>query len=69
MQKTLNITGMMCNHCVAHVKKALESVDGVSSVNVSLENNNATVTLAHPVDDATLAKAVTDEGYDVTSIN
>lgn len=69
MQKTLNITGMMCNHCVAHVKKALESVDGVSSVNVSLDNNNATVTLAHPVDDATLAKAVTDEGYEVTSIN
>lgn len=69
MQKTLNIEGMMCNHCVAHVKKALESVDGVSSVNVSLENNNATVTLAHPVDDATLAKAVTDEGYEVTSIN
>ena len=69
MQKTLNITGMMCNHCVAHVKKALESVDGVSSVNVSLENNNATVTLAHPVDDATIAKAVTDEGYEVTSIN
>lgn len=69
MQKTLNITGMMCNHCIAHVKKALESVDGVSSVNVSLENNNATVTLAHPVDDATLAKAVTDEGYEVTSIN
>lgn len=69
MQKTLNITGMMCNHCVAHVKKALESVDGVSSVNVSLENNNATVTLSHHVDDATLAKAVTDEGYEVTSIN
>lgn len=69
MQKTLNIEGMMCNHCVAHVKKALESVNGVSSVNVSLENNNATVTLAHPVDDATLAKAVTDEGYEVTSIN
>lgn len=69
MQKTLNITGMMCNHCVAHVKKALESVDGVSSVNVSLENNNATVTLSHPVDDATLAKTVTDEGYEVTSIN
>lgn len=69
MQKTLNITGMMCNHCVAHVKKALENVDGVSSVNVSLENNNATVALSHPVDDATLAKAVTDEGYEVTSIN
>lgn len=69
MQKTLNITGMMCNHCVAHVKKALESVDGVSSVNVSLENNNATVILSHPVDDATLAKAVTDEGYEVTGIN
>ena len=69
MQKTLNIEGMMCNHCVAHVKNALASVDGVDSVVVSLENKNATVTLSHPVSDDVLKKAVTDEGYDVTSIN
>ena len=69
MQKTLNIEGMMCNHCVAHVKNALAGVDGVDSVIVSLENKNATVTLSHPVSDDVLKKAVTDEGYDVTSIN
>lgn len=69
MQKTLNIEGMMCNHCVAHVKNALAGVDGVDSVIVSLENKNATVTLSHPVSDDVLKKAVIDEGYDVTSIN
>lgn len=69
MQKTLNIEGMMCNHCVAHVKNALAGVDGVDSVIVSLENKNATVTLSHPVSDDVLKKAVADEGYDVTSIN
>lgn len=69
MQKTLNIEGMMCNHCVAHVKNALAGVDGVDSVIVSLENKNATVTLSHPVSDDVLKKAVTDEGYDVTNIN
>ena len=43
MTKTLNVTGMMCQHCVAHVKKALEGVDGVSAVDVNLEAGTATV--------------------------
>ena len=68
MTKTLKIEGMMCSHCVAHVKKALESVDGVSSVDVSLDNKSAVVTLAKPVDNAVLTAAVKDAGYDVISI-
>ena len=68
MTKTLKIEGMMCSHCVAHVKKALESVDGVSSVDVSLDNKSAVVTLAKPVDNAILTAAVKDAGYDVISI-
>ena len=44
MSKTISIEGMMCQHCVAHVTKALTEVPGVTSVNVSLEHKNAVVT-------------------------
>lgn len=64
MQKTLNVEGMMCQHCVAHVKKALEGVDGVEAAEVSLEDKNAVVTLAKDVDDKTLVDAVVDAGYE-----
>ena len=59
----LDVQGMMCHRCVAHVKKALESVKGVKSVEVSLDENIATVTYAgkKPED---LAKAVIEEGYE-----
>ena len=60
---TLKIEGMMCQHCVAHVKKALEGVDGVSEANVSLENKNAVVKVSENTDVSALIKAVTDEGY------
>ena len=69
MTKTLKIEGMMCSHCVAHVKKALESVDGVNGVDVSLENKSAVVTLSKSVDDSVLTTAVKDAGYDVVSID
>ena len=69
MTKTLKIEGMMCSHCVAHVKKALESVEGVNGVDVSLENKSAVVTLSKSVDDSVLTTAVKDEGYDVVSID
>ncbi len=65
MKKVLSIEGMMCPHCQAHVHKALEAVEGVESVEVSLEEKNATVTLAADVSNETLTKAVTDAGYDV----
>ena len=64
MTKTLNVTGMMCQHCVAHVKKALEGVDGVSSVDVNLEAGTATVEAAEGVADDTLVAAVVDAGYE-----
>ena len=66
MEKVISIEGMMCQHCVAHVTKALTNVDGVETVTVSLENNNATVT--GTADDAALTAAVADAGYEVTGI-
>ncbi len=68
MTKTIYIEGMMCPHCQAHVLKALEAVEGVISVNVSLENKNATVEITNEVNNNTLAKSVTDAGYTVVEI-
>ncbi len=68
MLKTLKITGMMCSHCEATVKKALEAVAGVESAEVSHESGTAKVTLSKPVDDAALKKAVEDKEYTVTGI-
>ena len=65
MQKTLKIEGMMCTHCSGRVKKALEELPGVVSAEVSHENGTAVVTMSTPVDDATLKKAVEDQGYQV----
>ena len=66
MTKTLNVTGMMCQHCVAHVRKALEGVDGVSAVDVSLEAGTATVEAADSVTDEALVAAVADAGYEAS---
>ena len=66
MTKTLNVTGMMCQHCVMHVTKALEGVPGVSSVDVSLEAGTATVEVADAVTDEALVAAVVDAGYEAT---
>jgi Cu2+-exporting ATPase len=66
MEKVITIEGMMCQHCVAHVTKALTGVPGVETVNVSLENGNATVT--GNADSAALTAAVTDAGYEVKGI-
>ena len=64
MEKTLHVEGMMCQHCVAHVKKALEGVAGVASVDVDLDGKKATVQLAENVADAQLIDAVVDAGYE-----
>ena len=64
MKITLKIDGMMCMHCVAHVKKALEGVSGVESVEVSLEQKTATVE-GQSLSVEALTKAVTDAGYSV----
>ena len=68
MTKTLNIEGMMCAHCVAHVEKALSALGGVTSAKADLEGKRATVTLAAPVSDQELKDAVTEAGYEVVSI-
>ena len=68
MEKTMKITGMMCGHCEARVKKALEAVEGVAEAKVSHESGTAVVTLNAPVDDAVLKKAVEDQDYKVTDI-
>ena len=68
MTKTMKIEGMMCGHCEASVKKALENLDGVSEAVVSHESGTAVVTLSADVDDAVLTKAVEDRDYKVLGI-
>ena len=68
MEKTMKITGMMCGHCEARVKKVLEAVEGVAEAKVSHEAGTAVVTLNAPVEDAVLKKAVEDQDYKVTEI-
>lgn len=68
MTKTMNIKGMMCGHCEATVKKALEAVAGVQSAEVSHEKGTAIVTLAEEVSNDALKKAVEDRDYEVESI-
>ncbi len=69
MEKTVKIDGMMCGHCEAHVKKALESVEGVTQAVASHEKGTAVVTLSKDVADSVLADAVKDAGYEVISIS
>ena len=68
MVKTMKIEGMMCGHCEAAVKKALEAIDGVASAEVSHTDGTAVVTLSKPVENAVLRKAVEDKDYTVTAI-
>ena len=68
MIKTLNVEGMMCQHCVKHVNDALQKVDGVRSVSVSLEEKTARVECSETVSDEALKAAVVDAGYEVSGI-
>ena len=68
MTKVMTIEGMMCGHCTGRVQKALEAIEGVGSVTMSLENKTATVELIAEVEDAKLTAAVTDAGYEVKEI-
>jgi len=66
MKKTILIEGMSCEHCVGHVKNALEGLDGVTSAEVSLENNCAIVETTNSNEE--LKEAIEEEGYDVVKI-
>ena len=68
MEKTLKITGMMCAHCEATVKKALEAVPGVTEAKVSHQTGTAVVTLASDVPNDTLKQAVEAKDYTVTDV-
>ena len=68
MKKTLHVEGMMCSHCEARVKKALEALPEVSEAVVSHEAGTAIVTLSADVSDEALKKAVEDQDYKVTGI-
>ena len=68
MTKTMNIEGMMCGHCEARVKKALEALDAVSEAVVSHESGTAVVTLSSDISDEKLKETVEAEDYKVTSI-
>lgn len=68
MEKVVTVDGMMCMHCVAHVKDALSKVEGVSDVVVSLDEKTATLNCTENVTDQMLSDAVTNAGYTVISV-
>ncbi len=68
MNKEILIEGMMCGHCVNHVESALKKIDGIISVNVSLENKSATVVCNKEVQDSEIISAIKESGYEVVEI-
>ena len=68
MEKILKVEGMMCNHCVMHVQKALAAVPGVAEVTVSLNEKKAKVKLERNVADTVFKTAIEDAGYQLTEI-
>ena len=62
------VEGMMCMHCVAHVKAALEKIDGVKESKVTLETGLAELTLSKEVSDEQIKTAISDSGYKVINI-
>ena len=65
MQTTLKVEGMMCKHCVKHVHNALAKMEGVTAVEVSLENNSATVNMDKEISLDDFAKVIDDAGYEL----
>ena len=69
MKTTLKIEGMMCQHCVAHVTKALEGIDGVTSVEVNLKKKTAVLEREERVTNEMLIDTITQAGYEVKKIS
>ncbi len=65
MTKIFKVEGMMCPHCEAHVKTAVEAIDGVISCEASHKEKRVTVTLSKDVADSVIADAITKAGYNV----
>lgn len=69
MQTTFKVTGMMCKHCQKHVHDALAKMDGVTAVEVSLENNSATVTATKEISLDDFAKVIDEAGYELERVH
>ena len=67
-KKTLQVEGMMCAHCEARVKTALEAVPGVAAAVPDHQKGMVTLTLSAPVEDALLIRAVEEQGYRVKEV-
>ena len=63
MEMTIKVEGMMCPHCEAHVKKALEEMEGVSAAVADHKTGTATVTLSAPVEESALRAVIEAQGY------
>lgn len=68
MKKTIEINGMTCSHCEARVKKELEKIKGVESVEASAEKKTAVITLSRNVEETILKEAVEEAGYEYVKI-
>lgn len=68
MKKIINVKGMMCEHCVARVEKALTNLEGVDNVKVNLKKANAIIKSKEEINNDVIIKAITDAGYEVTGI-
>lgn len=68
MKKKIFIDGMTCQHCVRRVKNALENLDGVTSVDINLEDRYSLVELSKDIDRSIFNEAIDDAGYDLISI-
>lgn len=64
MEKTIKVNGMMCEHCEAHIKKALEKIDGVESAQANHKSGTVALVLSKEVADDALKSAVTKAGYE-----
>ena len=62
---TINVTGMTCGHCASSVTSELEQLDGVTDVNVNLENGDVTIVSVSPLDEDDINAAVMEAGYAV----
>ena len=64
----INVNGMMCAHCEAHVKKALEAIDGIESAVASHDDNLVTIVNTKDIDEASIKTAVEEAGYEYAGV-
>lgn len=65
--RTYQVVGMTCGHCVAAVQREVGAIDGVTGVTVDLATGDVAVTSTHPIDDAEMAAAIDEAGYELAS--